>query len=140
MSGLVSQAVSPVSHFAQRHSQFRRVGGQPRQLRRGRLDDRLHTRVHIVEAGQHRVIVFGVIVGVGRAAGAALELPIRDQGLEIGVDGAKVVVSGGQRGRSTPLRSSASSAASLLAPAGGDPHRRTVDQQAGGGELLDGLP
>ena len=55
--------------------------------------------MHIVEAGQYRGVVFGVIVGVGIAFWAALELPIGDQGLEIGVHGAEVVVSGGHRGR-----------------------------------------
>ena len=67
--------------LVQRRMQFRQVGAEPGQLRRGRRDDRRHPLVHIIEAGQYRGVVFGVVVGVGLAV---LELPVRHQGLEIG--------------------------------------------------------
>ena len=48
----------------------------------------------------------------------AFELPVGDQGLEIGVDGAEVVVGGRHRRRVDALRSSASNASSRARPPG----------------------
>lgn len=69
-------------HFIQRRGQFRRLTVQARQLRGDRRDDRRHPPVHVVKAGQHPGVVFGVPVIVGLAFP---ELPVRDQRLEIGV-------------------------------------------------------
>src|SRR5271168_793252 len=90
--------------------------------------------MYIVETGQHRRVVAGVLVRVGLAV---LELPIGDQRLEFGVDGAKFVVSR-QDCRRVEMRPLVGEQ-SLKAPPtfGAEPERRTVEQQTRADEPVD---
>ncbi|CKW57369.1 Uncharacterised protein [Mycobacterium tuberculosis] len=91
--------------------------------------------MYAIEAGQHRGVVFGVVVCVRLFA---LELPVGDQPLEIGVDGTEIAVSGSQHGRIGPVALLGKQVVEPHPAAGTDPQRRGVDQEAGRGQPVDG--
>ena len=76
--------------------------------------------MHAVEAGQHRGVVVGVVMGVGTAVRTALDLPVRDAAdLKSPFDGyAKVLYAAIIAVESMPLRSWASNVSSLARPLG----------------------